>query len=581
LKRPGIVAEDIHSLTTTLPQSRAGTRNAERSKSATLTAWLLWDPLAIRLCLVVAFGAGTFLRLWQINALGYNSDEAVYAGQGAALANNPELSPYFPIIRAHPMIFQFFLALTYHWGYNDWSGRLLSAFFGMATIFLVYRIGLLLYGQATGAIAALFMALMPYHVVVTRQVLLDGPATFCTTLSLYLIAKFAATGRPWFLAATGTALGLSFMTKETAFVVFAAVYAFLALSSEIRVKIRDIVLSFGCMFAVMFLYPVSLKLAGGGASEKAQGYLVWQLFRRPNHGWDFYPRLVPPSMGLAVLALALLGFVILRRERTWRETLLISWIVVPIVVFQLWPVKGFQYLLPTAPPIAILAGRTLGLGFERLKERRLPRLIRPGVLQTIVVLAVAVSLAIPAWGKAQPSQSTSLLAGSGGMPGGREAGAWIDENIPLDAVFMTIGPSMANVIQFYGHREAYGLSVSTNPLHRNPSYEPIYNPDNNIRNSELQYLVYDSFSAARSSFFGEKMLDYAKKYNGRIVHQEYVTQRGPDGKKHRVPVITIYEVRPSVDVSEAPPKSAEPGLGAPQSPARSCPSWIITANPAC
>ena len=25
---------------------------------------------------------------------------------------------------------------------------------------------------------------------------------------------------------------------------------------------------------------------------------------------------------------------------------------------------------------------------------------------------------------------------------------------------MTIGPSMANILQFYGHRKAYGLSVS-------------------------------------------------------------------------------------------------------------------------
>ena len=32
------------------------------------------------------------------------------------------------------------------------------------------------------------MALMPYHVVVTRQVLLDGPMTFFATLTLVLFA---------------------------------------------------------------------------------------------------------------------------------------------------------------------------------------------------------------------------------------------------------------------------------------------------------------------------------------------------------------------------------------------------------
>ena len=70
---------------------------------------------------------------------------------------------------------------------------------------------------------------------------------------------------------------------------------------------------------------------------------------------------------------------------------------------------------------------------------------------------------------------------------------------------MTIGPSMANIVQYYGHRKAYGLSVSPNPLHRNPSYEPVNNPDRAIRDNELQYVVWDSFSAARSSYFSSKL----------------------------------------------------------------------------
>ena len=42
--------------------------------------------------------------------------------------------------------------------------------------------------------AALLLALMPYHVVVTRQVLLDGPMALFATVTLYLLARFAATG---------------------------------------------------------------------------------------------------------------------------------------------------------------------------------------------------------------------------------------------------------------------------------------------------------------------------------------------------------------------------------------------------
>jgi len=147
--------------------------------------------VAERLFLVVVLATGAFLRLWEINALGYNSDEAVYAGQGAAIAADPTLKEIFPVFRAHPLLFQFIVATQYRlFGVNDLAGRLLSVAIGLATLYIVYLLGKLLYGRRAGMIAALIMALMPYHVIVTRQVLLDGPMVFCATLTLYLMARF-------------------------------------------------------------------------------------------------------------------------------------------------------------------------------------------------------------------------------------------------------------------------------------------------------------------------------------------------------------------------------------------------------
>ena len=86
--------------------------------------------------------------------------------------------------------------------------------------------------------------------------------------------------------------------------------------------------------------------------------------------------------------------------------------------------------------------------------------------------------------------------GVGRAPGRTRGGRVDRRHVPQGSTFMTIGPSMANIVQFYGHRKAYGLSVSPNPLNRNPSYEPLINPDRAIRDSELQYVVWDTFSAA-------------------------------------------------------------------------------------
>jgi hypothetical protein len=282
-----------------------------------------------------------------------------------------------------------------------------------------------------------------------------------------------------------------------------------------------------------------------------------------------------------VLLGALLALWLVRRSFDWRIRLLLAWVAVVIVFFQLWPVKGFQYLLPAAPPIAILAALGIVLlagGRARIgratDRRTAPPPAEPRTVETAAsasraprgrtvthparsfrprsrrlagpALAVALTLltagtlAAESWSRIQPSESAVFLAGSGGIAGGREAGLWIREHTPAGAQLMTVGPSMANVISFYGHRTVYGLSVSPNPLRRNPSYDPIPNPDLQIRSNELQYVVWDSYSAARSPFFAAKLMDYVDRYHGRQVHAYSVT---PAGTGTPTPVIVVYEVR--------------------------------------
>jgi len=508
----------------------------------TATLPVLTELTLSRIILVCAIVGGSFLRLWQINAMGYNTDEAVYAGQAASIAGVPVLKDIFPVFRAHPLLFQFILSLVYRVHFSDLWGRLLAVAFGLGTISLTFLTGKTLYGNLPGAMAAAIMATMPYHVVVSRQVLLDGPMVFFATLTLYLLTHFGGTQNVKWLFAASTAMGLTVLTKETGIILLGAIYAFLALAPEINVRVRDLIIAsllFGLVFAP---FPITLMAAGGSSTGK--NYLVWQLFRRPNHEWPFYLEVVPPAIGYFVVALALLGLVLLWRERSWREKILLAWIIVPIAFFQLWPVKGFQYLLPIAPAVAVLATRLLGKLFTTGETfKYIPRRNQL-VLSWLTISLLMFSLGFESWQRIQPETSSNFVAGTGGVPGGREAGTWILENVPAQARFMTLGPSMANIIQFYGQHKAYGLAVSSNPLHRNPSYVPIINPDAQIRSAELQYLVWDSFSAARSQFFSDKLLGYVNKYNGRAIHIESISVTDATGHQVLKPVIIIYEVHP-------------------------------------
>jgi hypothetical protein len=108
---------------------------------------------------------------------------------------------------------------------------------------------------------------------------------------------------------------------------------------------------------------------------------------------------------------------------------------------------------------------------------------------------------------------------------------------------LAIGPSMANILEFYGDRRVLGLAVSPNPLHRNPVYTPVGNPDLLLRTGQVQYLVWDAYSAGRSKFFSQRLLSYVRRYDGSVVHTESVMVTTPDGAVQR-PVIVIYQVRP-------------------------------------
>lgn len=473
-------------------------------------------------------------RVWGLNRVGFNSDEVVYSTQASVLAGDNAIARLFPLFRAHPLLFQTIVSGAYRVGFTDSVARALSVAFGLGTVALGYVLGRELYTRTVGLVTASLLAVMPYLVVVNRQVLLDGPMTFFATLTLLLLARYAISRKAVWLYAASAVLGLTFLTKETGIIFAVAVYAFVALTPELRVKVRDVVISLAILFVTMLPFPLSVLTSN--RSQSGEQYFVWQLLRHPNHAMGFYVENVPQAIGVLVIGAVVVALWVLRRRRSWRETLLLAWVLVPIVFFGLWPVKGFQYLLPISVPIAVLAARGLArlpiAGQVRIAGREVPARLVTGA----IVVVLTLSLLVPTWQRITTSSSRALLAGAGGTPGGRETGRWIGEHVPEGAQILTLGPSMANIVQYYGRRKTYGLSVSANPLHRNPVYEAVANPDRIVRDGDLHYLVWDAYSAHRSPTFSDRLRRLAAKYHGLVVHREYAgTAR---------PVVVVYEVRP-------------------------------------
>jgi 4-amino-4-deoxy-L-arabinose transferase-like glycosyltransferase len=470
--------------------------------------------------------------VYRLDRLGFNSDEAVYAGQAASIAHVKSFVPYFPIYRAHPLLLQTALSIIYRYEVSDFAARLFAVVVGLATVLFGFAIGRALYGRTAGLISAGLLAIMPYHVVLSRQVLLDGAEALFGTIALYALSRYALSQEARWMYAAAAAFGLAFLSKETAVILVIAACTFLALSPQIGLRLRNVSVAAIVLGAMVAVYPVAI--AFGGASRTGRSFFVWQLVRPPNHSFSFYFTTVFPDVGLLVVVAALAGLVALWRERTWRETLLLSWILVPVGFFTLWPTKGYQYLVPIAPAVAVLAGRALARPLSR--ERGTPMSRSAGAVAILVIIA---TLAASSWSDVSATPRDTFLAGSGGVAGGREAGTWLRGNLPPEARLLALGPSMANILQFYGAHKVWGLSVSTDAQHRNPVYQPLANPDLALRRGEIQYLVWDSYSARRSPTFAAQLLRYVARFHGEPVHTEFVT-RGTN----KQPVITIYAVRP-------------------------------------
>ncbi|MCW2622825.1 MAG: hypothetical protein JWL64_2427, partial [Frankiales bacterium] len=389
-----------------------------------------------------------------------------------------------------------------------------------------------------------------------RQFMLDGPMTFFTTAALAALATAMNGGSRRWLVAAGALLGAGALCKETGLVLAVAAGLFLCVQPLVWRPVRHLALAGGLALGLAFTYPLLTAVAGGGRG--GQSYLLWQLTRPPNHSLAFYPQTVGASVGFVLLAAAAAGLLV-RRALTWREGVLLLWMAVPLLYFEVWPTKGFAYLLPAAPVVALLAARGIRLlaGTPGAPRGRVRIRAAAGV-----AAVCALSLAVPAV-RAVVSTPSTGLAGAGGTPGGRETGQWVTANAPVGARFMTIGPSMSNLISYYSGRHAEGLSVSTNPLHRNPSYQAIVNPDAMLRSGAYQYIVWDAVSAGRSERFGNQATQLARRFGARTVHEE----RAADGTL----LVVVYQVEvghtrysaqnPSPTVTVAQPNSAALYLG--------------------
>ena len=119
-------------------------------------------------------------------------------GRAPRCSGSGHAAEYFSLFRAHPLLLQSIVGAAFRvFGQSDFAARFVVAMvFGVGSVALTYALGRLVSGAGTALIAAATCALLPYHVIVSRQVLVDTAMGFFAVLSLVLVLRWMRTLSP-------------------------------------------------------------------------------------------------------------------------------------------------------------------------------------------------------------------------------------------------------------------------------------------------------------------------------------------------------------------------------------------------
>lgn len=388
------------------------------------------------------------LRLWRLSAVGFRGDEAVYAGQAALLAHTHGMDRWFILAsrgNSNFFVFQWIVAQVYRiFGVSDTAARVVSASFSTLTVIAVYGIGRLLYGRRAGFLAGLILAVSGYAVGLGRLALLDSTAAFFVTAAMFCLLKWHIGGRTRWLAGFGIMTAIAMQAKVTSVLVLPIALVFVAVSGDWRHRLqRRALLALGVSLVAFAPAAIQIVHHGGQLTR----FLATSTNRVSGVSWSFYLGQLWQAEGLLMFAILVLALVwsVVRRDR--RDLLPGIWLVLFVLFLQLYPLKGFNYLLPAIPPLALIAGRCSSEPVGWLIRHARARLTIPAV-----VAAAAVTLLLCA------SQFTALRTAiddenSAGM---REAAYWLRAQGAEHAGSMTLSHGSGQyVLSFYGGIDAY------------------------------------------------------------------------------------------------------------------------------
>lgn len=500
-------------------------------------AWLL--PV-----LAVAF----WLRIAGVTSQHLYGDEAEYAIVARYLSRDftylayPALEGFgpAPFVSQPPLILYVMAVFMKVMGPTDLAAILPSILFGVATVAVAYFLGVRLGGRFMGLAGASLLAVLPFHIEMSRQAMLDAGYVFFLMLTAYFLVAWLQDRSRRAAVGVGVATACACLSKlpgvlagPVVLVVFVAVLA-AVLVRKARGKARKGEVAETLLQGGLGALPVAVgALLYVGLLLRLQALgnlwvkLQWQLGRvdtsqaqiaevtAVSRDAMFYftdPKFsMTEMMGGLVVALALVGAVAaLVRWLAIRgkagEHLVLPLMTGVLLAFFLYSDRkeGF-YLLPFAPLAAVFVAYA-GDGLRRMLAwanlRVTPDLSKR--LAPVAIGAAALLLFVPTYAAATDSYHEFVLREGQEQYfgyGTREAARWIADHDPDAVQYGTLLGRFT--LHWYNEQPSYHWYVDHTYV------------ESQIQNGKMRYVVYDDY--LQLAFDREYMKELINKYHGQQV----------------------------------------------------------------
>ena len=401
-------------------------------------------------------------------------------------------------------------------------GRALTATLGVATVLLVFQIGMR-WGARHALLAAGLMAVQPQHVRESHYVLTDVPLTFFVTLTLLLSLRGAERPTmPAFIWA-GAAAGLATATKYNGVLVLVIPLLACAMTPAVRARLPVALTILGSALAAFVLAaPYTLLDLPAFLNTFARPSGEYRIGGEPLEPiWQIYLKHLRNGFGYPALFLAAAG-IVLALMRLARGPGRARWAMVAVFpLLYFWFVSGQRivygrYLLPIIPSLCILAATAVVSGVSLLRRYEIPRAPRTALIAGLTIAAL-----LPPALKAIDFDRTIGRTSTAAL-----AYEWVQEHVPKDATIVL--ESRILLLRDYPN--------ATNALHlRYRSYEQ-YVADN------VDYLIASSLAHGPYFVSPERFPQEYAEYR-RIFDQSQELARFTPSAAHPGAELIVFKVR--------------------------------------